>query len=174
MNMIHSSRFQGLSVVDRYFFLARGYLEGSRVLCEAMLNDDFTPQFSNSQVILYLCRHAVELFLKGAIASVPDEQPPQTHNLKHLVDEYERVLPNQNYRFAIPFVVEVSGSLDLFAELEENHHKTLGQRYRYPTDRNGKPFSEPEGFLPAVFLSDLINLSKSFLLVERRLKGTIS
>ncbi len=170
MAMIHSAAFQGLEIEDQYFFLARGYLEGSRVLCEAMLYDDYASQYSHSRVILHLCRHAVELFLKGAISSATKSQPPKTHHLANLVAEYERALPGPEFRFDVPFGIESPGTPDFFDDLVDSHHKTLDQRYRYPTDRNGKPFSEPEGFIPAMFMSDLNTLSKAFLQVEFRLK----
>jgi hypothetical protein len=163
-----------LSVPDQYFSLARSYLEGSRVLCEAMVNDDYTPQYSNSRVILHLCRHAIELFLKGAISKARNRQPPKTHNLVNLVGEYELALPGENFRFEVPFGVEALGNLALFPELEaliDEHHKTLDQRYRYPTDSAGKPFSGVEGFIARSYLSDLARLSKSFLKVELQLKG---
>ncbi|MFN2312706.1 MAG: hypothetical protein ABR590_11725 [Spirochaetia bacterium] len=169
MAMIHSATFQGLSIEDQYFSLARGYLEGSRVLCEAMLSDD-APQYSHTRVILHLCRHAVELFLKGAISSATRNQPPQTHHLAKLITEYERVLPGSEFRFEVPFGIESPGTPDFFDDLIDSLHKTLDQRYRYPTDRSGKPFSDPEGFMPAMFMSDLDALFKAFLQVELRLK----
>lgn len=172
--MLHSSEMDCLSVPDQYFSLARSYLEGSRVLCEAMVNDDYTPQYSNSRVILHLCRHAIELFLKGAISKARNRQPPKTHNLVNLVGEYELALPGENFRFEVPFGVEALGNLALFPELEaliDEHHKTLDQRYRYPTDSAGKPFSGVEGFIARSYLSDLARLSKSFLKVELQLKG---
>lgn len=172
MKMIHSSEFQWLPVVDQYFSLARGYLEGSRVLCDAMTNDDYVAQYSHTRVILHLCRHAVELFLKGAISFTTKAPPPQIHHLGELVTEYLRVLPDQQFRFEIPFGVEVLGELDLFPKLVNDHHKTLDQRYRYPTDRKGNPFSDPEGFIPLMFMGSLDRLSKEFLQVECRLKSS--
>ena len=174
MSMIHSPAFQGLSIEEQYFSLARGYLEGSRVLCEAMLSDDYAPQYSHTRVILHLCRHAVELFLKGAISTATKTPPPQTHHLANLVTEYERALPGAEFRFDIPFGIESPGTPDLFDDLVDSLHKTLDQRYRYPTDRNGKPFSEPAGFIPAMFMSDLDALSKAFLQVEFRLKKAVA
>jgi len=39
-----------------------------------------------------------------------------------------------------------------------------------PTDQSGKSFSEPEGFIPRMFLSELEDLSKAFMQVESQLK----
>ena len=171
MATIHSSEFQGLSVADRYFSLARGYLEGSRVLCEAIEKDDYAPRYSHSCVVLHLCRHAVELFLKGAIAYATNSQPLQTHHLGSLIAEYERVLSDPMFRFEVPFGVEASGTPNVFSDFADKHHKTLDQRYRYPTDRSGKPFSDPEGFVAPMFMSDLEGLAKAFLQVELKLKN---
>jgi hypothetical protein len=139
-----------------------------------MVNDDFAPQYSHTRVILHLCRHAVELFFKGAISKATKGKPPKTHNLASLVGDYERALPGEQFRFEVPFGVETIGTLELFPELEalvEDHHKTLDQRYRYPTDSTGKPFSGLEGFIPRDYLSDLERLSKAFLKVELQLHG---
>lgn len=130
-----------LSVPDQYFSLARSYLEGSRVLCEAMVNDDYTPQYSNSRVILHLCRHAIELFLKGAISKARNRQPPKTHNLVNLVGEYEQALPGENFRFEVPFGVEALGNLALFPELEAliDEHQCLLRQQWAPCRHTTKP-----------------------------------
>lgn len=86
-----------------------------------------TGATTNSRVILHLCRHAIELFLKGAISKARNRQPPKTHNLVNLVGEYELALPGENFRFEVPFGVEALGNLALFPELEaliDEHHKT--------------------------------------------------
>ena len=173
MATIHSSEFQCLSVADRYFSLARGYLEGSRVLCEAIEKDDYASRYSHSRVVLHLCRHAVELFLKGAIAYATNAQPLQTHHLGNLITEYERVLPDPMFRFEVPFGVDALGTPDFFSDFANQHHKTLDQRYRYPTDRSGKPFSDPEGFVAPMFISDLEGLAKAFMHVESKLKNVV-
>lgn len=169
MKMIHSNEFQHLSEAQRYFSLARGYLEGSKVLCSALLAGDYTPQYSNTRVILHLCRHAIELFLKGAITSATNKQPPNIHHLANLVAQYDKALPDSAFRFQIPFSVETFGNSDLFTQLLDQHHKTLDQRYRYPTDNKGKPFSDPEGFIPSAFMTSLDALSKDCLRIELRL-----
>ena len=139
--MLHSSEMDCLSVPDQYFSLARSYLEGSRVLCEAMVNDDYTPQYSNSRVILHLCRHAIELFLKGAISKARNRQPPKTHNLVNLVGEYEQALPGENFRFEVPFGVEALGNLALFPELEAliDEHQCLLRQQWAPCRHTTKP-----------------------------------
>jgi hypothetical protein len=180
MKIIYSYEFQQLKHPDQYFSLARGYLEGSRVLCAAMCNDDYAPQYPHTRVILHLCRHAVELFFKGAILSKSTNgKPPGGHNLAKLATEYERVFPNQEFRFEVPFGFETLGPFDLSPELaeihrisSEYHHKMLDQRYRYPADSNMKPFSEAESFIPATFMSNLNGLSKAFLRIEMLLQGT--
>jgi hypothetical protein len=173
VKMIHASEVQGLPIAEQYFSLARGYLEGSKVLCEAMLRGSFTPRYTNSRVILHLCRHAVELFLKGAITIGQGGKPPKTHHLAKLVTEYEAAFSDPIFRFRVPFGIETIGTQDQdFSEFADRHHKTLDQRYRYPTDQSGKLFSEPEGFIPIMFMSELEDLSEAFLLVELQLKKT--
>jgi hypothetical protein len=167
--MIHSAEFGGIPVAEQYFWLARAYLDGSRVLCEALIDEEFSPQYSSTRVILNLCRHAVELFLKGAIAIATNATPPNTHNLAKLLDQYQTLYPDQLFRFEVPFGIEAIGSGDLFPDLTARFHKTLDQRYRYPAASDGQPFNAPEGFVAEAFLRDIQALWKSILTLELRI-----
>ena len=164
--MIHSAEFNGIPIAEQYFWLSRAHLDGSRVLCESLIAENFSPQYSSTRVILSLCRHGVELFLKGAIAVATGARPPQTHNLITLVEKYQHTFPDLQYRFEVPFGVEVMGSEDLFPDLTARFHKTLDQRYRYPVASDGKPFDAPEGFIAELFLQEILILRKTFLMLE--------
>lgn len=177
VRMFHSTEFDGIPTVAQYFWLARAYLDGSRLLCEALIQEDYSPQYSSSRVILHLCRHSVELFLKGAIAVATRTTPPRTHNLAHLFTEYQRRYPSSDYFFEVPFGIEVLDTYDFFPELldpnqtlnERYYHNTLDQRYKYPTDSNGRPFNSPEGFIPQMFLSEIVALWETFIKLEIRI-----
>lgn len=169
MKMIHSSEFENIPVSHQYFWVARAYLDGSRVLCKSIIDEEFSPQYSSTRVVLHLCRHAIELFLKGAIAVALGENPPTTHNLSTLMFEYDRLYPDTVYRFQIPFGVEDTTTAELFPDLLKRYHKTLDQRYRYPADQKGEAFSVNEGFIPGMFLEQLEALWKVFLNIEHKI-----
>lgn len=173
MKTIFSLDFEQLSEADQYFALARGYLDGSSVLCRALLDDAYAEQYSHTRVILYLCRHAVELFLKGAILKASGQQAKKSHNIVTLLDEYECLLPDQQFRFKTPFDLSTLPPIERTQYTAELHaftgryNATHDQRYRYPADNNGNDFpGYLDSFIPAMFLSELQELSTELLRVE--------
>lgn len=158
-----------MPLYDRMFWLARAYLEASMVLCEAMINDDFTRQYSSSRVVLHLARHAIELFLKGGICASTKGRPPKTHHLENLHAEYARHFPDPSFHFDIPFKLEVLPNLEMFPELTEDYHKDLDQRFRYPSDSKGRMFSDLDAFVPTAFLAELKVLWPQFLTIPYRI-----
>lgn len=62
-------------------WLSLAYAEAAKVLCDALVAEDYSRQFTSTRVILHLCRHAAELFLKGAIESKTGKRAPATHRL---------------------------------------------------------------------------------------------
>lgn len=162
-----------MSLPQRMFWLARAYLEASTFLCEAMINEDFSRQYSSSRVVLHLARHAIELFLKGAICASTKGDPPKTHHLENLYADYMRLYPDPSLHFEIPFKFQALPDGELFPEIAEEYHKSLDQRYRYPSDSKGRIFSDPEGFLPEPFLAELRDLRPLFLTIPYRITGSV-
>ena len=87
---------------SRMLWMADGYAEGALVLCNAMASDDYYPQYTNTRVILHLCRHATELFFKGAIA-VKSDKFPKIHRLDTLYAQYKLYYPLDQYQLKLPF-----------------------------------------------------------------------
>jgi len=168
---IYSHEFKELEVVDQYFSLAHAYLNGSKVLCATILSDDSKATFPDTRVVLHLCRQAIELFLKGAICNITGENK-EGHNLDILIAEYERVLPDTQFHFDVPFGIVTPGTQNSNIEAEEwvkRYPWTLDQRHRYPSDKNGNSFTGWESFIPLMYMSTLEGLSAAFLLVESHL-----
>ncbi len=118
------------------------------MLCEAMAEDEYQRDFTRSRVILQLCRHSLELFLKGAIASKPGTKVQRTHRLDLLYGEYQALFPNEKHAITPPFPREVlqSALTNLFPDSIEAYQRTHDQRFRYPADASGTPFVEHEPF----------------------------
>jgi hypothetical protein len=183
MKTIYSLEFQKLGVVDQYFVLAHAYLDGSKTLCTPMLNANDTSGFSNTRVVLHLSRQAIELFLKGAIYSttgnhyVPKMKDGGPHNLVTLIAEYKRTIPDPQYHFELPFGLDTVGDLCAYEiDWAKLYHLTLDQRHRYPTDKNGKLFTDDfavDSFTPLSYFVTLEELSKVFFSVESYLQRRV-
>ena len=73
--MLHSQELSDLPPCKRLPVLSRAYVGGSSQLCRALLAGDYRAEFASSRVVLHLCRHGVELFLKGAIHCATGNKP---------------------------------------------------------------------------------------------------
>lgn len=131
------------TIPERMLWLADAYAEGAQVLCNALVEDDYQRQYTNTQVILHLCRHATELFFKGAVAHKTKRRPLKTHRLDRLYAEYRRFYPTEEFDIELPFPRSVlDPEAGLFPELMDDYVRTHDQRFRYPADLDGKPFDE--------------------------------
>jgi hypothetical protein len=160
--MIHSSEFHELNPSERFFSLARAYLEASIVLCEAMVREKYRPRFSNSRVILHLCHHGFELFLKAAIMTKMNGEPVNTHILYSLYVKYQKIFRDPQFEFSMPFGLEAIPPAELNPAVAKKYFKELDQRYRYTSDQSLKSFPGIEGFLPDSFHAQLQDHCREF------------
>jgi hypothetical protein len=153
---------------ERSFWLSRAFLEASHSLCTSMLAGDFSSQYSSSRVILHLARHGIELFLKAAIDGATQQDSARGHNLSKLLSEYERLYPDNRFRFQLPAQFDINPNRDLFEQdIEADYfHSTLDQRHRYPADRTGQDFATREIFDPTATLREIEELSRSLKILE--------
>jgi hypothetical protein len=132
---------------SNFLWLSLSYAEAAMVLCDALASDDFTRQYTSTRVIIYLCRHAAELYLKGAIAAKTHGQPPKTHRLEVLYATYSKLYASCEFHFDVPFQNEAMDFREgLFPGTLATFQASHDQRYRYPVDNAGKPFIESEAF----------------------------
>ena len=144
----------GKTVAIKMLWLSDAYAEGALVLCNALATDDYARQFTNSRVILHLCRHAAELFLKGAIGAKTGSVPSNTHRLDRLYKRYSSLYPLEKHHIDLPFPSGAVESDDsLFPGSLEEYQRTHDQRFRYPTDNHGNAFTEKESFNVAAYQS---------------------
>jgi len=128
-------------------WLANSYAEAARILCDELTEDRFSQRYESTRVILHLCRHAAELYFKGAIGVKRADMPMNTHRLDRLYAEYRQLYPDDRDHFDLPFHSQViEPDDDLYPGTLDAYQKTHDQRFRYPTDSSGKPFSETESF----------------------------
>jgi hypothetical protein len=160
--MIHSSEFHELNTTERFFSLARAYLEASIVLCKGMLHETYRARFSNSRVILHLCHHAIELFLKAAIMTKMNGALANTHNLHDLYEKYQKSFEDLQFRFSMPFGLEAMPPLKLSPEMTANYFGQLDECYRYTLNKKLASFAGIEGFLPDSFYAQLQEHCREF------------
>lgn len=135
------------TAASRMLWFADAYAEGAMVLCNAMAEDDYARQYTNTRVILHLCRHATELFFKGAISFKTNALPGNTHRLDKLYAQYRVHYPLDKQQIDLPFPAEVlNPEQGLFPDLLDEYARTHDQRFRYPIDAAGKPFEESGNF----------------------------
>jgi hypothetical protein len=132
---------------SNFLWLGDSYAEAASALCDALTSEEVPRQTMSTRVIFYLCSHAAELYLKGAISAKSGKHPPRTHRLDVLYAEYCRLYPHDDYRFDVPFHSEAL-QLDegLFPGTLASFQASHDQRYRYPTDNRGEPFVDPIPF----------------------------
>jgi hypothetical protein len=128
-------------------WMAGAYAMAAEVLCDAMVEGNYDREYTSSRVVLHLCRHATELFLKGAISSKTNERPRKTHRLERLYAEYKLLYPREKYQLPLPFPNEtIDYEHGLFPGSLEEYQRTHDQRFRYPIDTAGNPFLDHDSF----------------------------
>ncbi|KPV02881.1 hypothetical protein APR51_44770 [Variovorax paradoxus] len=136
-----------MSQTARLFGMSNAYAQAADVLTQALVAGDYDADFHNTRVVLHLCHHALELFLKGAIQVRSGLQARSSHRLDRLLKEYRLLYPEEHFVFDTPFGRELLDSDGgLFPETLTPIQELHDQRYRYPTDRAGRPFFDAEPF----------------------------
>lgn len=161
-----SEELGGLEAWDHHFCLSRAFMEAGLTLSDAMLEGDFSSQYSSSRVILHVTRQGLELFLKAAL----DVQGLQTlqlgHNLDKLFSSYREAYPGEEFHLTTPWQFGLSLNRDLFPEAAKDFHSTLDQRHRYATTKSGDSFATRETFDPVQTREAVFELRKQMQVIE--------
>ncbi|AZG08474.1 hypothetical protein EGT29_11750 [Pigmentiphaga sp. H8] len=130
----------GKGEAEKMLWLASAYAQGAEVLVNSMLDDQYQADHAQWLVVSHLCRHALELYLKGCIGIATGAIPRSTHRIDQLLKDYNKHYCDSFYIFN--FLVEdwVYRDTDLFPETLEELRRTHDQRYRYISDKNGIDF----------------------------------
>jgi hypothetical protein len=100
--------------------------------------------------ILYLCRHALELYLKEALPL----RPKPSHNLRPLIDDFRSLL-RERLNTDIP--AQLRNDLYTLASIDPD-----GQSFRYVTTAEGSPLFVPgEYWVPLHELRQFIEVMSS-------------
>lgn len=152
------------------------YAQNAVTLCEAHNRDDLQTSVYDYRVIIHLAHLAIELSMKFALLHHFDHYP-KTHNIDLLQIELEKINPEVQLR--IPSYIKKfqrpgrSETLPLFPDLDDQIRPTTNdplERFRYPTDRKGRLFEEPDQADISVLVEDLQNLSNDINQLNFRTK----
>ncbi|RJF95263.1 hypothetical protein D3871_17640 [Noviherbaspirillum saxi] len=161
----------GSTSAGQMLWLANAYAEGAEVLADALVTDDFTRQFTSTRVVLHLCRHAAELYLKGAIGVATNQPPLATHRLDQLYAQYVLLYPQEHHWLEVPFSRQVlSADEGLFPGTMEEYQRTHDQRFRYLTDTKGKPFMEFEKFDVRAYAEAITSFRQALSILVARIE----
>ncbi|MBI5591840.1 MAG: hypothetical protein HY881_15320 [Deltaproteobacteria bacterium] len=138
-------------------------------LCTVLARSTKKATYVRGSVVLYLAFHATELFLKGAILkSVPEENVGTTHNIGTLNNRYKNLYPGKKYMFYLLFITSEEPDFSNIEPDKVKEYKIIiekfekdnphDQKYRYPQNKEGQPWSGPNGFEPSSFLRELKQL----------------
>jgi hypothetical protein len=168
--MTSSSEFSGLSIPAQYFQLSQAYADAAISSCRGLREGAQKASYASACVVIWLTRHATELFYKGALfaetGSVPS--PAQIsiagksrsvgwHNLVFYEHAFRQHFPEDKYPLSPPATEALLGSGwtdDQVAEFLIAADKTH-ERYRYPADKKGTPFRASTSFDPDEMLKIL-------------------
>lgn len=126
----YSWDYEHLAEPDHWFLMARAYLDCSQHLLAEMVRERLTDSFHHAKVAVSVFEHAVELFLKGAIAQA-GQPVPTHHRTSDLLQAYRKLYPDAAFAF--------EGKVDDAAS--ETSTTPRAQYARYPQDKHGQAWS---------------------------------
>jgi hypothetical protein len=159
--MIGSWEIEELCEPQQLFAFSRAYLKSSIVLCTRINHLRRMPLYPDATVVLFLARHAVELFLKGAIlARSPNEK--LHHDLSRLKLTYDQLYSDSRFSWILPFTTEFPGMTPAQIAKAKKYAPLIEQVYRYPIDKAGVKWT-------GVFALEPLTFRKEMQAVERQL-----
>lgn len=167
LNTVDSFELSDLPVPQQFFRLAYAYLDAAIVLNLRMLNTPDKLTYARGCVPLYLARHSVELFLKGAILSRSPSDGLH-HDVEGLGTRYHDLYQHECFRWDVPFCSEpISLDPEALRELKKSALQPSDQMFRYPTNKNSEPWKGISGYVPLQFHMTLETIKSDFDRLEQ-------
>jgi len=152
--------YEDLPESAHWFLMARAYLESSIHLLEEMIQERLDSSFHHAKVAAFTFGHAIELFLKGAIAQAGLTVPIH-HKSDVLLAEYRRLYPGEKFEFA--------GKID--EAVSPTAGAPLSEYARYPQDARGKVWKGHSHIDLSTWYCEVFRFKSDFNRVEPLVKA---
>ena len=160
-----SWELNGVETPKQFRLFAYAFLDSAEALTKSLITSEQAKNFLMGNPALYLARHAVELYLKGAILTRNDMKRLH-HELESLAEQYATLFADDTRcAWDVPFRVQVVGfDPQQIDSVREAHLKKFpgDQRLRYPTDRNMKPWGFVAAFDATTFVRQIAAIRRDF------------
>jgi len=166
-DVIDNSKMNALTVPERFSAYAHAYLRAASRMCQHINRDPLQYGFPDASVVLLLATHSVELFLKGAILKRNPCAQVGHHRLTDLHHEFDRLFPEPECRWELPFETEYIGFTEMETALLSKRDTPPSIRFRYPTNSEKKPWSGIHVFQPEMFARTLMELEQAYAKIEK-------
>lgn len=153
---------QELPLSEQFFVYSRAYLDGARAITCDLVKSGAATDFVGGAPAVYLARHALELFLKGALL-LANREMGGIHSLEKLSQAFKSAYPD--YEWEIPFRTQIVGTTGEEAERALREHEKIqpGDQFpRYPANRDFQPWPSVAAFNGAHFAVDIHRLQADF------------
>lgn len=152
--------YEHLPEPAHWFLMANAYLNSSHHLLGEMIQERLSSTFHHAKVAVAAFEHAIELFLKGAIAQAR-EPVPRHHRAPALLGEYRRLYPEDEFAF--------TGKID--EAVSESASAPRHQYARYPADPKGQPWEGHTHIDLSVWYRELGLFKADFARLEASVKA---
>jgi hypothetical protein len=160
--MITDSEMAGMTLPQRFFEYAIAYRNAASAMCSSMVKDQAMRTWPNANVVLLLAAHSTELFLKGAIFSRDPLATTEHHFLDSLGTEYNRLFPEPQFNWKIPFRTDWRGFSEAELEVLRKTSPVPSMLYRYPVSKGRKEWNGAFGFEAGSFMEVLEQVDQDF------------
>ena len=166
--MISSWEIDNLCESQQFFAFSRAYLKSSIALCSRIQRLRRTPRYPDATVVLFLARHAVELFLKGAIIA-RSPKAKLHHDLERLKSKYDQLYCEAQFSWTLPFTTEFPGMSPAQLSKAKKHTLPCEQVFRYPIDNAGAKWTGVFALEPGAFKREMLAARKEMSRLEQRI-----
>ncbi|MEM7612130.1 MAG: hypothetical protein AAF270_10645 [Pseudomonadota bacterium] len=138
-------------IEKRHFgWYAITYAQNALSLCELHIEDSRQRSIYDYRVVIHIAHLAIEQAIRFTLLESTGNYL-RTHDIRALRVEFDRLRPPRKLR--VPTYIEQfqdddpPETLPLFPDLDSQVKPTRQdrlERFRYPTDRKGRPFEEPD------------------------------
>jgi len=161
-NLLVPNTTVSLPASEQFGAFAIAYLDSAERLCRILARSHRKATYERGSVVLYLTAHAIELFLKGAILRRAPKERFGHHDLELLHNRYNKLYPEKKLRFDMPFRRDYGNMIQSEIDAVKKLSPPIDQLYRYPQDKEGKPWFGLFSFEANSFQQELSALRLNF------------